>query len=88
MARDAAYSHPFEALPHLLLTGRYSGSTLILNEMIFRYVFSVGYATTRELIQSHRTAAHIAIMWRLGINLVHADSQGDTITVVKTKSDK
>jgi hypothetical protein len=56
--------------------------------MIFRYVFSVGYATTRELIQSHRTAAHIAIMWRLGINLVHADSQGDTITVVKTKSDK
>jgi len=50
--------------------------------MVFTFVFTTGQATTRELLQSHRTGAHIAIMKRLCINLMHADSQGDIITVV------
>jgi hypothetical protein len=60
MAKDADYHYPFEFLPHFLLTGRYSGSTLPWNEMVFKNVFLVGQAATRELLHSHRTAAHIA----------------------------
>ena len=88
VARDADYHHPLEAPPHLLLTGRYSGSTLPWNEMVFRNVFPSGQAATRELLQSHRTTAHIAIRKRLGINLMHTDAQGDIITVVTKKMDK
>ena len=88
VAKDADYHHPFESLPHLLLTGRYSGSTLPWDGMVFRNVLPSGHATTRELLQSHRTAAHIAIRKRLGINLMHADAQGDIITVVTKKTDK
>ena len=85
MARDVDYHYPFESLPHLLLMGRYSEATLPWNETVFRNVFPSGQATTRELLQSHRTAAHIAIRNRLGISLMHTDAQGDIITVVKRK---
>jgi hypothetical protein len=88
MAKDADYHYPFEYLPHLLLTGRYSGSTLPCNEMVFRNVFPTGQVATRELLQSHRTAAHIAIRKRIGINLMHSDAQGDIIAVVTKKTDK
>ena len=50
--------------------------------MVFRYTFPAGQEAPRELLQSHRTAAHIAIKKGLGINLMHTDSQGDTINVV------
>jgi len=82
VARVAAYSHPLEIVPHLLLAGIYLRYELLLNEMVSRYVFPAGQVVTRELLQRHRTAAHIATMQRLRINLMHADYQGDTITVV------
>jgi len=88
VARDADYHYPLESLPHLLLTDKYSGSTLPWNEMVFKNVFPAGQATTRELLQSHRTAAHIAIKKRLGINLMHTDAQGDIITIVTKKMNK
>jgi hypothetical protein len=56
--------------------------------MVFRNVYPAGQTATRELLQSHRTAAHIAIRRRLGINLMHIDAQGDIITVVTKKTDK
>ena len=58
------------------------------NEIFFRNVFPAGHASTRELLQSHRTAAHIAIRKRLGINLMHTDDKGDIIIVVTKKDDK
>ena len=88
VARDADYHYPLDTLPHLLLAGKYSGSTLPWNEMVFRNVFPAGQAATRELMQSHRTAAHIAFRKRLGINLMLTDAQGDIITVVTKKTDK
>jgi len=56
--------------------------------MVFRNEFPSGHATTRELLHSHRTAAHIATRKRLGINIMHADAQGDIITAVTKKTDK
>jgi hypothetical protein len=50
VAKDADYHHPFESLPHLLLTGRYSGSTLPWKDMVFRNVFPTGRVATRELL--------------------------------------
>ena len=54
-------------------------------EMVFNNVFPAGHAARRELLQSHRTAAHIAIRTRLGINLMQTDAQGDIIIVVTKK---
>ena len=88
MAKDAGYHYPLKTLPHLNFPGRYSGSTLPWNEMVFRNVYPAGQATRRELLHSHRTAAHIAIRKRLGINRMHTDAQGDIITVVTKKTDK
>ena len=82
VAIDAGLPHPFEPLPHLLLTGRYSGSTLSTNELVFRFVFPAEQSATRELLQSHRTAAQTAIRKRLGINLLPTDALGDVITIV------
>jgi len=87
VSQDAGCPFPFENTPHLLLTGRYSGSTLHQNELVFRHIYPVGLPATRELLQSCRTEAHSAIRKRLGLNLMHTDDYGDVITVVTRKSE-
>ena len=56
VAKDVGFPYPFAANPHLLITGRYSGSTDNKHELVFRHVFPPGQAATRELLQSCRTA--------------------------------
>jgi hypothetical protein len=88
MAKDVGFPYFFAANPHLLITGRYSGSTDNNHELVFRHVFLAGQAATRELLQSCRTAAHTSIKQRLGINLLYTDAIGDTVTVVTRKIEK
>ncbi len=88
VAQGAGCPFPFEHIPHLLLTGKYSGSNLLHNKLVFRHIYPQGRASTRELLQSCRTEAHNAIRKRLGINLIHTDDNGDTITVVTRKSEQ
>jgi len=88
VSQDAGCPFPFEPIPHLLLTGRYSGSTLHQNELVFRHIYPSGLPATRELLQSCRTEAHSAIRKRLGVNLMHQDDHGDIITVVTKKSEQ
>ena len=49
--------YPFEGIPHLLITERYSGATLPRNEIVFRHIFERGHATTREVLQACRAFA-------------------------------
>ena len=84
VGKDVGFIYPFVTQPHLLLTGRYSGSDDNKNDIVFRHIFHAGHAATRELLQRLRTEAHSAIRKRLGMNLLYTDSQGDTVTVVKT----
>jgi len=56
VARDVDYHYPFESLPHLLLTGRYSGSTLPWNEMVFGNVFPVGQESCSRATVRRRTS--------------------------------
>jgi len=79
------YLYPFEDTPHLLITGRYSGTTLLKNEIVFQHIFERGHAATREVLQACRTYAVHAIRKRLGIAL-QTDSQGDPVTVVTKKN--
>jgi hypothetical protein len=72
----------------LIITGRYSGSQDNSNELVFRHFFPTGHSVTRELLQRYRTEAHAAIRSRLGINLFHEDTKGDTITVVTKKAEQ
>ncbi len=57
------------------------------NDIVFRHLFPAGQALSRELLQRLRTEAHAAIRKRLGMNLLYTDAQGDTVTVVTSKSD-
>ena len=85
VAKDQGFPYPFAKNPHLLLTGRYSGSQDNSNELVFRHFFPSGQSATRELLQRYRTEAHAAIRNRIGVNLFHTDNLGDTITVVTKK---
>jgi len=85
-AQDPRYSHTFEPIPHLLITGRYSASTLLPSELVFRNVFQTDQAATRELLNSCRTEAHRAVKTRLGINLLPTDTHGYTITIITKKA--
>jgi hypothetical protein len=80
--KDPGFPHPFDPMPHLLLTCRYSASNLFQNELVFRYVFQPRHAATRELSQSYHTNVMRAIGSRMGINLQATNAHGDTITVV------
>jgi hypothetical protein len=86
-AQDPGFPHPFDPIPHLQLTGRYSGSTLLQNELVFRNVFPYGQAATRELLQSSRTEAYRALKTQMGFNIPPTDTHGDTVTVVTKRSD-
>ena len=88
VAKDQGFPYPFATNTHLIIKGRYSGSQDNLNELVFRHFFPVGQSATRELLQRYRTEAHAAIRSRLGINLFHADTLGDTITVVTKKAEQ
>jgi hypothetical protein len=41
VAKDVGFPYPFAANPHLLITGRYSGSTDNNHKLVFRHVFSI-----------------------------------------------
>jgi len=61
VAKDPAVPYPFAANPHFLITGIYSGSSDNQNEQVFRHVYPVGQATTRELLHRYRTEMHASI---------------------------
>ena len=88
VARDPAVPYPFAANPHLLITGRYSGSSDNHNELVFRHLYPSRQAASRERLHRYRTEAHATIRKRLGVNLLYTDALGDTVTVVTRKSDK
>ncbi len=88
VARDLAVPYPFATNPHLIITGRYSGSSDSQNELVFKHLYPSGHAATNELLQRYRTEAHAAIRNRLGVNLFYTYALGDTVTVVTKKSDK
>jgi hypothetical protein len=85
--KDNTYPYPFEDIPQLLITGRYSCATLPKNEIVFRHIFERGQAATQEALQACRTYAMQAIRNILGISLMN-DAVGDPITVVTKKTDK
>jgi hypothetical protein len=64
VAKDMGFPYPFAANPHLLVTGRYSGSTNNKHELVFRHIFPAGQAATRELPQRWSTVAHTSINQR------------------------
>ena len=88
VAKDLAVPYSFAAIPHLLITGKYSGSSDNQNELVFMHVFPAGQPATRELLQRYRTEAHVEIRKRLGINMFFTDALGYTITVVTRKNIK
>jgi len=48
--KDSTYSYPFEDIPYLLITGRYSGAALPKNEIVFRHIYERGQTATRETL--------------------------------------
>jgi len=86
--KDLAIPYPFAVNPHLLISGRYSSNNDNQNDIVFKHVYPVGHAATRELPQRYRTEAHIEIRKRLGINLFYTDALEDTIKVVTKKAYK
>jgi len=85
VTKDVGFPYPFATHPHLLITSKYSWSTDNHNEPVFRHVYSIGHAATRELLQRYRSEAHAEIRKRLGINLFYTDALRDTVTVVTKK---
>jgi hypothetical protein len=85
IAKDEMIHFPFEAIPHLQVTCRYSKSKLPLNELVFRHIFEPGQYATREVLHLCRTAAAKAIKSRLGFTLIQ-DHIGDPITVVTKRT--
>jgi hypothetical protein len=79
-AKDVGFPYPFATNPHLLITRKYSSSTVNKHELVFRHVFPHG--------QGCRTAAHTPMRQRLGINLLFTDAIGDTNTLVTRKTEK
>jgi hypothetical protein len=82
---DNNYLFPYEDIPHLLITGRYSGATLPKNDFYFRHISDRGQAATRETLQACRSYAIRTIRDRLGIALL-PDRLGDPIIVVTKKT--
>ena len=87
VTKDNTYTYPFEDIPHLLITGRYSGATSPKNEILLKHIFEKGQAATREVLQACRTYTMQTIRNRLGIAL-QIDNIGDPITVVTKRTEK
>ncbi len=83
--KDNNFPYPFEDIPNLIITGRYSGATLPKNDIIFRHIFERGHAATREVLQACRTYAAYTIRKRLGIAL-QMDAHGDRVIVDSKKT--
>jgi hypothetical protein len=82
--RDNSYCYPFEDIPRLLITCRYSGATLPRNEIVFRHIFERRQAATRETLQARRSYATQTIRKRLGIAM-QLEHLGDPIIRVTKK---
>jgi len=82
--KDLTYNYPFEDIPHLQITGRYSGATLPKNEIVFRHIFERGQNVTRETLQACRWYAIQALRKHLGIALQHVQLS-DPVTFVTKK---
>jgi len=85
IAKDGMIPFPFEAIPHLQVTGRYSKSKLLQNELVFYYIFEPGQYATREVLQLCRTTTAKTVKDRLGFALIK-DHVGDPIIVVTKKT--
>jgi len=59
VTKDNTYTYPFEDIPHLLITGRYSGSTLSKNEFVFKHIIEKEQAATREVLKACRIQLHM-----------------------------
>ena len=79
--KDLTYSNPFEDIPHLHITGKYSGATLSKNEIVFCHIFERGQHATRETLHACRSYAIHAIRKHMDIALQH-DQLGDPVIVV------
>jgi len=88
VTKNVGFPYQFAKNPHLLIRGRYSGSTDIKHELVFRHVFRADQAATIKLLQSCRTAAHTTIRERLGINPLYTDAIRGSVIVVKRKTEK
>ena len=75
----------FENPPHLLLTGRFFGSKLHENEILFKQVFPGGDLATRDCLLRLRTLASEQARSNLDVALKH-DDHGDPITVVTRRT--
>ena len=82
--KDNNYAYPFENIPHLLISSKYSKATLPKYELVFRHIFERRQVATREVLQACRTYAIQAIRKLLGIALT-TDAYGDPVTVVTKK---
>jgi len=86
VTKDNTYTYPFEDIPHLLITGRYSGATLPKNQIVFKDIFERGQAAThREVLHACCTYAMQSIRNRLGIAL-QIDNIDDPINVVTKRT--
>ena len=54
---DNSYAFPYEDIPHLQITGRYSGGTLSKNNIVFGHIFERGQAATREALHACKSYA-------------------------------
>ena len=50
--KDNNFAYPFEDIPHLLITCKYSGDTPPKYELVFRHIFERGQAAIREVLQA------------------------------------
>ena len=82
---DAAAPLPFENSPHLQLTGRFSGSRLPENEILFKQVFPGVEHATRDCLLRLGTVASEQVRGNLGVALEH-DDHGDPISVITRRT--
>ncbi len=85
VAIDNVAPLPFENLPDLQLTIRFSGSRLPENEIMFKqFFFPNGDLATRVCLPKFRTIASKQVRSNPGVALTQ-DDQGDPITVVTAR---
>ena len=82
---DTTAPLPFESSPHLQLTGRFSGSKLPENEILFKQVFLGGELATRDCLLRLCTFASEQVRSNLGVALKH-DDNGDPISVITRRT--
>ncbi len=66
VANETVAPLPFENPPHLQFNGRFSGSKLTENEIMFKQVFPNGDLDTRDCLRKLRTIASGQVRSNLG----------------------